>query len=95
VRRRDVSGSQHVVRIEFARHHDGQTAPRELVDHGQHAKPPAVLSAVLHEVLGLHVVGPLGPETDARPVVEPQAATFRLLLGHFEALPGARCDRRA
>ena len=78
---------KHVVRIEFARHHDGQTAPRELVDHGQHAKPPAVLGAVVHEVVGPHVVGPLGPETDARPVVEPQAATFRLFLRHFEPFP--------
>jgi hypothetical protein len=57
--------NKHVIRIEFARHDDRQTAPRELVDHGQHAKPPAVLSAVLHEVVGPHVVRPLGPETDA------------------------------
>ena len=47
-----------VVRIEFARHHDGRTAPRVLVDNRQHAKPPAVLSAVLHEVARTHVVGP-------------------------------------
>jgi hypothetical protein len=33
------------------------------------------------------VVGPLGPETEARPVVEPQTATFRLLQGHFEPFP--------
>jgi hypothetical protein len=56
---------KHVIRIEFARHDDRQTAPRELVDHRQHAKPPAVLSAVLHEVVGPHVVGPLGHETGA------------------------------
>jgi hypothetical protein len=48
----------------------------------------------LHEVVGPHVVGPLWPETDARPVFEPQAATFRLLLGHFEPFPAPDASRR-
>ena len=37
----------------------------ELVDHVEHAKPPAVMSAVLDEVVGPDVIAVLGAQPDA------------------------------
>src|SRR6185503_16822100 len=60
---------------------------RVLIDHGEHAKAPPVFSAVLHEVVGPHVIGPLRSEPDARAVVEPEPPALGLLLWYFQPFP--------
>ena len=57
---------------------DRQAFPRELVDDIQHAVLPSVMGAILDEVVGPDMVGPLGPQTDAGPVAQPEPAAFRL-----------------
>ena len=66
-------GLQHIGGVEPALDPDRQSPPRELVDHAEHAELPAVLGAVLDEVVGPDMVGPLGAQPHARPVVEPKA----------------------
>jgi hypothetical protein len=60
-----------VVRPETPRNHDRQAAPRELINDGQHPKGSPILGAILDEVIGPDMIGPLGSETDARSVIEP------------------------
>ena len=78
---------QHVVGSELPRNDNGQTAARELVEHHEHSKGPAILSAILDEVVGPDVIGALGSQANARAIVEPEAAPFRLLYRHFEPFP--------
>jgi hypothetical protein len=78
---------QHVIRPQSPRHQDRQAAARELVDHARHPERPAVLGAVLHEVVRTDVVRPLRPQAHARAVIEAQAAPLRLFLRHLQPLP--------
>ena len=78
---------QYVVGPELARYDDGQAPSCKLVDHGEHAKAPPVLGAVLHEVVGPHVIGPFRPQPDARAVVQPQTPTLGLFVRDFQPLP--------
>ncbi len=59
----------------------------ELVDDAQHAELASIMGAVLDEVVGPDVVGSLGPQADARAVVQPQAAAFGLFGGDLQPLP--------
>ena len=59
---------------------------RELVDHVEHAVLPPVMGSVLDEVVGPDVVTVFRPQSDARPVIEPQTAAFGLLLGNLQPL---------
>src|SRR6185503_5869255 len=72
---------------EPARNDNGQAASGELVNHGEHAKAPPVLGAVLHEVVRPHVIGPFRPQSDARAVVEPEPPALGLLLWYFQPFP--------
>jgi len=56
-------------------------------DDGEHPNGPPILGAILDEVIGPDMIGPLGSETDARSVIEPQTAAFGLLLWHFQPFP--------
>ncbi len=73
----------HVDRLELAIDADRQAFVRELVDHVEHAVFPAIMGAVLDEVVGPDVVGMLGPQADAGAVGQPQPAAFGLLGGTF------------
>ena len=65
-------------------HDDDREAPsRELVDHGEHKELAFVLGLILQAVVAPGVVRPLWPQTDARSVVEPEMATFRLFFWTF------------
>jgi hypothetical protein len=77
---------QDVVRGEPPADPDRQAFPAELVDHHEHPQHPAVVRAVLDEVVRPHVVRALGPEPHARPVVEPQSAALGLPSRHLEPL---------
>ena len=78
---------EHVRRVQPALHQDGERLARELVDHAEHAELPAVMRPVLDEVVGPDMVGPLRPEPEAGPVIEPEAALFRVFSRHFQPLP--------
>jgi hypothetical protein len=78
---------EHVIGSEPSRNDDRQAPARKLIQHDEHAKGPTVLGAILDEVVGPDVVRPLGPETHARPVVEPETTPLRLFHWYFEPFP--------
>ena len=59
---------------------------RELVDDVQHAVLPPFVGAVLDEVIGPDMVRPLGAQSHARAVRQPEPATFRLPLWDLQPL---------
>ena len=65
---------------------DYQRLLRALVDDVQHPESPVVESAVLNEVTGPDMVRPFQAQQDAGPVIEPEAALRRLLVGNLEIL---------
>ena len=69
----------HVGRLELPVDPDGQTFVGELVDEVEYAILPPFVRAILDEVIGPDMVGPLGAQSDAGPVRKPDAA----LLGLF------------
>lgn len=58
----------------------------ELVQDVQHAVLPAVVGSVFDEVVRPNVIGPLGPQTDAGSVAEPQPTALRLFGRDFKPL---------
>jgi hypothetical protein len=66
---------------------DRDAFARELVDDVQHSIFPAIMGAILDEVIGPDMVGMLRPQTDIAPVVQPKPTPLRLLLWHFQPLP--------
>jgi hypothetical protein len=72
--------------FESARHPDGKAFVSELVDNVEHSYPAPVVSAVLDEVVGPDVIAVLGPEADAGPIAQPQAAALRLPGGNLQPL---------
>jgi len=58
----------------------------ELVDDVEHAVLPAIMGAVLDEVVRPDVVGMRRPQTNAGAICEPEAAPFGLLLGNLQPL---------
>jgi len=67
-------------RFELSVDPDRQAFMRELVDNVQHPIFPALVRAVLDKVIGPDMIGPLSPQTDARPVIEPKPTPPRLFL---------------
>ncbi len=65
---------------------NGQTFMCELVDHVEHPVFPALMRAILDEVVGPNMVRPLGAKTDAGSIREPQPAALGLLGGNFQPL---------
>lgn len=66
---------------------DRQALPGELIDQVEHAELPSVVGPALDKVVGPDVVRTLRPQTDARPVIEPEAAFLWLLLWDLQPLP--------
>ena len=62
---------QNILVFELPCDDERQTFPAGLVDDCQDAELAAVMRAPLDEVLGPHVPGILGPQPDARSVIEP------------------------
>ena len=52
-------------RVEPASDPDAEAFVRELVDDIEHPDFAAIMRAVFHEVVGPHVVGMFGPQTNA------------------------------
>ena len=65
---------------------DRQIFVRELVDDIQHPVLSAFVHAILDEVVRPDVVRPLGPQTDAGSIVEPEPAAPRLSGWNFQPL---------
>lgn len=78
---------QHIVRSQPSGHDDRQAAACELIEHDQHAEGPAVLRALLDEVIRPDVVGSLWPKTDAGPLVQPHTAALGLFAWYFQPFP--------
>lgn len=77
----------HVDGLQLAIDEHCQAFMGELVDDIEHAELAAVMSAVLDEVAGPDVIGPLRPQADARSIREPQTPAFWLFLGDLQPLP--------
>ena len=58
----------------------------ELVDDVEQANFASVMGALLEEVVGPDVIGALGPQPDARPLIQPQASALGLSGGDFQPL---------
>ena len=70
------SDRQHVDdvdRLEPAGYPNGQALVGELVDDVGQSDFVPIMGALLEKVIGPYVVGPLGPQPDARSVRQPQA----------------------
>lgn len=65
---------------------DGNTFARELVDHIEHADFPAIVCAILDEVVGPDMIGIFRPKPDACTVVQPQPTALGLSVRHFQPL---------
>src|SRR4051812_12336148 len=76
----------YVESLQLARDPDRQALACELVDHVQHPVLAPVVGAMLDEVIGPDVVGPLRPQSQARAVVEPEARPLWLASGNLEPL---------
>jgi hypothetical protein len=72
--------------LELAADPDGQALMRERVDEVEHPEPPAIMGAVLDEVIGPDRIAVLGPQPDARAVGQPEAASLGLLGGNLQPL---------
>ena len=57
-----------------------------LIDDGEQTQLSAVVGRLADEVVGPDVVAMLGPEADARSVVQPEATALGLSGGYFQAL---------
>src|SRR5699024_10683575 len=68
----------HVDGLEFAVDADRQALMRELVEHVEHAILPPIVGTILDKVIGPDVIGTPGPETDAKPISQPETAPFGL-----------------
>src|SRR5260221_13495444 len=66
-----------VDRFQSARYPNGQALMGELVDDVEHAEPASIMGALLDEVVRPHVVAVLGPEPNARSVIQPETAAGR------------------
>lgn len=62
-------------------------AQDEVVHDVEHPEAPAIVGFVFDEVIGPHMVRPLGPQPHARTVSEPQPPPLGLPLGYLEPLP--------
>src|ERR1017187_2569441 len=65
--------------LELAIDADRQALMGELVDDVEHAVPPAIMGAVLDEVVRPDVIGMRRLQPDARSIGKPQPPAFRLL----------------
>ena len=78
---------QNIVGVQLARRNDGEALAGKLINDRQHTERPAVLRLILDEIIAPDMAGALRPKTDARAVIQPEPAAFRLFLRHFQPFP--------
>src|SRR5450631_3152824 len=74
----------HMPAVQPATRTDRQALPRVLIDQIQHANCPSIMRKRAHEIVGPDVIGSFRPQPYTRTVVEPQPASWLLLLGHLQ-----------
>src|SRR3954465_1180844 len=75
-----------VDRFEPVRDPNGQALVGELIDDVEQADLAPVMGALLEEVVGPDVIGALGPQPDARSIIQPQASALGLSGGDLQPL---------
>src|SRR5690606_24251797 len=75
-----------VGRVELAIDADCKAFPGELVDDVEHAESPAIVGPTLDEVIGPDMVWMLGPQPDARSVIQPEPTLLRLFGRNLQPL---------
>jgi hypothetical protein len=78
---------KNLIGVELACHNNGKAAPSIFVDHRQHAECPAILRAILDEIVRPDMALAFGPQPDAGAAVQPKPAALWLLLRNFEPFP--------
>lgn len=78
----------HIGRVPLAIDPGGQALPAELVDHVEHEELSSIMNPALDEVAGPDVVRPLRPQTDTRPVTQPEPSLLGLLLPRLQLRRG-------
>ena len=79
-------GRQHIFMVELSGDDQREALTAEFVDDGEDAEFPTIVGAPLDEIVGPDMARMFRPEPDAGSIIEPQPTTFRLALGHLEAL---------
>ena len=78
-------GLQDVVGLEAPCNRDREALARVFINDRQHSDRLSIMRASGDEVIGPNVMGPVRPEANAGPIVEPEPASFWLPLRNFEA----------
>jgi hypothetical protein len=63
-----------------------QALPGVFIQNCKNFERTTIKGSVCHEIIGPHMIGPAGLQTDARSVIEPKTPPFRLFLWHFQTL---------
>ena len=86
--------SINVIAIEPSCHSDRQTLARKLIDHRQQPQASAIVSASfdkviapLNKVIAPYVIAPFRPQSNARPIIQPQRSAGLLSGRHLQAFP--------
>ena len=77
---------EYLLRVQLPFRFDRQALPGVFVNDRQQPEGSALVGTVIQEVVDPNMILALGPQSDARAVVEPQARPFGLFLRHFQPL---------
>ena len=77
---------EYLLRVQLPFRFDRQALPGLFVNDRQQPEGSALVGTVIQEVVDPNMILALGPQSDARAVVEPQARPFGLFLRHFQPL---------
>ncbi len=77
----------HIGRIEFPLHPNGQTFPTKLIQDVEGSEHAPIVGSMMNKIIGPDVVHIACPQADTRAIIEPQAAFLRLFLWDLKPLP--------
>jgi hypothetical protein len=77
---------EHIIGCELPVHYKSEALTREFVHHRQNFYRPFVMRSVRHEIISPDVVAVQWPETDTRPVIEPEPSALWLFLRNLQPL---------
>jgi hypothetical protein len=76
----------HLITVGHTRRIQRQALPGDLIDYNEDPVCPILVSALMYEVIAPNMVPANRSEPNACCIVQPQPATFLLLLRYFQAL---------
>lgn len=87
-----AKNSEDILIVQAPLYFNSEAFPRELINHGEHAKLAPVTGFVLNKIISPDMVAMLWTQPHTRAIVQPQASAFRLFYRYFQALalPDAR-----